>query len=580
MRTSTGRGGWSVSENYLVFDIETDALLDEVTTIACICTRDQDGVESVYHDHPRLLRHGTIEDGLWELVDQSLLVAHNGQGFDIPVIEKLFPEVDPGWPPLYDTAIASRLHYPDLRAADSRSGKVSKELRGSHKLAAWGERLGLHKGTEDVSEGVKVLTQDIIDYCLQDCRVTDRLYQRLLQDKWPEESTKLEHEFAKCLNDMQRRGVCFDEEQADRLVKELTVERAKLDDVIANAFPPWEKQLKTKVKIIPFNPNSRDHISRFFQEKYDWEPKLYTDTGKPQVDEKVLGSLEYPEAKLLARRFLVQKRLGQIAEGDNAWLNFVKDGRVHGGVIHNGTVTGRCAHFKPNLGQVPAVDAPWGTECRSCFIPSPGMVMVGADASGLELRMLAHYMADDGFIEALIEGDIHARNTEALGLPPESRPLAKRFIYAYLYGAGLEKLAEVLTCSVKEAKATKARFESNTPKLKALKAAVASAAKRGFLIGLDGRRVPVRSPHSALNTLLQSAGAVVMKKATVHACFATGGKANLLLMVHDEFQFETAFPEFTGTNAVHAIELAGRELDLKVPLTGEYKIGSSWAETH
>jgi len=570
--------------NYLVFDIETDALLDSVTTIACICTRDQDGVEMIWHDTPTLPFHGSIADGVRFLRSAERLVAHNGQGFDIPVIEKLCAVIggDWEWPPLYDTAIASRLHYPDLRAADSRSGKVSKELRGSHKLAAWGERLGLHKGTEDVSEGVKVLTQEIIDYCLQDCRVTDKLYQRLLQDKWPEESTKLEHEFAKCLNDMQQRGVCFDEEQADRLVKELTVKRAKLDDVIADAFPPWEKQLKTKVKIIPFNPNSRDHISRFFIEKYEWKPKLYTDTGKPQVDEKVLGSLEYPEAKLLARRFLVQKRLGQVAEGDNAWLNFVKDGRVHGGIIHNGAVTGRCAHFKPNLSQVPAVDAPWGTECRRCYTASPGMVLVGGDASGLELRMLAHYMNDKEFTETLLEGDIHARNCEALGLPPEKRYLAKTFTYAYLYGAGLEKLASVLKCDVKEARAMKANFESNTPKLKALKAAVSQAAKRGFLIGLDGRRIPVRSPHSALNTLLQGGGAVVMKKATVLWCGYIKGYGWMVLHSHDEGQVEcpSEHAHLVGGRIVQGIQESGIHYSLNLPLDGEYKVGADWSETH
>ena len=570
--------------NYLVFDIETDALLDEVTTIACICTLDQDGVEKVYHDTDGLERDGSIDDGVERLFKAGKLVAHNGQGFDIPVIEKIFALGGAyRWPPLYDTAIASRLHYPDLRAADSRSGKVSKELRGSHKLAAWGERLGLHKGTEDVSEGVKVLTQEIIDYCLQDCRVTDKLYQRLLQDKWPEESTKLEHEFAGDLEPMRHRGVGFHTEKAEAITAELMSERASLDEQVSKTFPPWKIQMKTKVKYEPFNPGSRDQVARYFKEKYDWNPDVFTPAGKPKLDEKILNGLEFPEAKLLARRFLVSKLLGQIAEGEEAWLGHVKDGRIYGAILHNGAVTGRCAHFGPNLAQVPKVGKPWGRECRECFIPSEGMVFVGADASGLELRMEAHYMNDEEFIRILLDGDIHDHNRRSLGIPDGERDRAKTWIYAFNYGAGDEKLGSILGVSTAEAKKIKKRFLDNTPALKRLQSAVKEASKRGFLIGLDGRRVPVRQTYRALNTLLQSAGAIVMKKATVIASPTIrelGG--HLVLHVHDELQIECP-PESAkaiGEAVVESFRLAGEYFNLKVPLTGEYKIGSSWAETH
>jgi DNA polymerase I-like protein with 3'-5' exonuclease and polymerase domains len=191
-----------------------------------------------------------------------------------------------------------------------------------------------------------------------------------------------------------------------------------------------------------FNPGSRNHIAYWLKRKYNWEPLVYTDSGEPQLDEDVLKSLPYPEASFLLEYFLVDKRLGQIAEGEQAWLKCVDaDGRIHGYINGNGAVTSRMSHSKPNLAQVPRVGSPYGQECRSLFTAQFGWNLVGIDASGLELRMLAHYLAryDGGeYVKAILEGDIHSFNMNALGLTDRNK--SKTFIYAWLYGAGDEKL--------------------------------------------------------------------------------------------------------------------------------------------
>src|SRR5690606_31621074 len=184
--------------------------------------------------------------------------------------------------------------------------------------------------------------------------------------------------------------------------------------------------------------NSRTHIYKRLKDKYNWKPKEFTEKGTPKVSEEVLESLPYPEAELLNEYLMIQKRISQLAEGHSAWLKMVRpDGRIYGSVITNGAVTGRMTHNSPNLAQVPAVNVPYGKECRSLFTVPDDRVLVGADASGLELRCLAHYMArfDKGaYARELLEGDIHTANQKAAGLP--TRDNAKTFIYAFLYGAG------------------------------------------------------------------------------------------------------------------------------------------------
>jgi DNA polymerase I-like protein with 3'-5' exonuclease and polymerase domains len=235
------------------------------------------------------------------------------------------------------------------------------------------------------------------------------------------------------------------------------------------------------------------------------------------------------------------------------------------------------------MAQIPSSSSPYGEECRSCWIVDEGYSLVGADASGLELRMLAHYMKDVDYVREVCEGDIHTKNQNAAGL--QTRPQAKTFIYAFLYGAGPAKIGSIVGGGRQEGEQLIGSFLDNTPALKALRAKVERMAEKGHLPGLDGRRLFVRSTHSALNTLLQSAGAIVMKQALVilsNKIKKDKIDAHFVVNVHDEFQLEVRRDqaEIVSKLAVESIADAGVLLELNCPLTGDYKIGSSWAQTH
>jgi len=283
---------------------------------------------------------------------------------------------------------------------------------------------------------------------------------------------------------------------------------------------------------------------------------------------------------------MLGKRIAQI----ESWLEVVgADGRVHGRVITNGAVTGRMTHMKPNMAQIPNSGSPYGPECRQCWTVEEGNVLVGCDASGLELRMLAHYMKDDGYVRTVTEGsskdgtDVHTVNQHAAGLP--TRDSAKTFIYAFLYGAGASKIGSIVGGSAKEGQRLIDRFMAGTPALKRLRDKVAVYAAKGFVPGLDGRKIWVRSEHAALNSLLQGAGAIVMKKALVlldRRIKELGVNAKFVANVHDEWQIECpeVYADVVGKVAVQSIIDAGLAYNLRCPLDGEYKVGRNWRETH
>lgn len=607
----------------LLFDIETNGLLDATTTIHCICCMEWPSGKT-YAFGP-----GEIKKGLWMLASAPLLCAHNGLCFDVPCIRKLAPEIP--LPRCFDTLLASRLIWPNLMDVDfSRLRRKSKtafpfppRMAGKHSLEAWGYRLGEYKGdygktTENAWER---WSQEMQDYCLQDVKVLAKLYERILAEKFSPESLALEHEFQEVIFRQERAGVPFDERGAAALYAELAGRRDELKRELQALFPPKVEeetfipkannrtrgyvkgQPFIKKHVIEFNPSSRDMIAERLMETYGWQPSEFTETGQPKVDGDVLESLapQYPACKLLSEYLEISKIIGMLSEGKAGWLKLVdRTGRIHGRVITCGAVTGRCTHNSPNLAQIPA-HGTYGKQCRSLFIADPkrpGWKMVGADASGLELRMLASYMAayDGGrYITTLLEGDIHTANQQAAGLP--TRDNAKTFIYAFLYGAGDEKLGSIVepTASPSRQKVVgkrlKAKFFAATPAIKALVDAVQTTVKRRpYLIGIDGRRLHVRSAHSALNTLLQSAGAVLVKLATVifhkearlRYGWEQGRDYEQVLHVHDEWQTQCpeSMAETLGKLAVESIEIAGRHFGMRCPTTGEYKVGMNWAETH
>ena len=332
-------------------------------------------------------------------------------------------------------------------------------------------------------------------------------------------------------------------------------------------------------KLQEFNLGSRKQIGEYLTD-FGWKPRRFTPTGQPIIDEGTLKKIDHiPEAKLIAEFLLLQKRIAQI----DSWFDVVEDSRVHGRVFSIGAITNRMSHRSPNLAQVPSLKSEYGKECRACWSVPEGYKLVGIDAAGLELRMLAHYMKDNEYTNELINGDIHSRNQEIAGL--KTRDNAKSFIYALMYGAGDAKLGEVVGGSKATGKKLKQQFLNNLPSFKILKSKVEQASQRGYLLGLDGRRIFVRHEHASLNTLLQSAGAIVMKIALVMLdTLAKEEKLDyhFVANVHDEWQVEVLDKdaERFGELGVKAIQEAGKYLELRCPLDGEYKIGDSWDATH
>ncbi len=543
----------------LVIDIETNLAHD---TIWCAVTNDVDTCE---------VRVWTEAESLRKYLRQSdRFVGHNIISFDAPILNRLW-NTKIRLSQTLDTLVMSRLLQPTLE--------------GGHSLEAWGKRLGKHKGDFDkFDEG---LSQEMIDYCIQDTHVTVELYKLLSRGLASfGDSTELEHKVAAVIARQEKHGFLLDQVKCTMLLSEWKAELSAIEERMQKIFPPivtervsekTGKKLKDKVE--EFNPGSRQQIAARLM-SLGWKPEKHTEKGQVIVDESVLAGLDIPEAKEIANYLLIQKRVAQV----ESWLDAVKpDGRVRGKVISNGAVTGRMTHHSPNMAQIPSSSSPYGEDCRSCWTTPEGKMLVGIDASGLELRMLAHYMKDAGYVKEVCEGDVHTKNQTAAGLP--TRPQAKTFIYAFLYGAGPAKIGSIVGGGAEDGRRLIHSFLSNTPALKALRSTVEKMAEKGYLPGLDGRKLQVRSPHAALNTLLQGAGAIVMKKALVlldESIKSNRINAQFVANVHDEWQIEVdeKDAELVGQLGVDAIKQAGIELDLRCPLTGEYRVGKTWKDTH
>lgn len=613
----------------LVFDIETNGLLDKLDVIHCIAMRDiVDGVTYRANDHGSVLSN---EAAVRLLMEADDIVGHNIIDFDIPAIQKIYPWFKPKGR-VWDTLLMSRLMFTDLtnddyeriraqerefNAGRRNSPIFPKNVIGKHTLKAWGFRMGVWKGDYAEMMEAKGLdpwekwSQEMDDYCVQDIRVTCKLWDKLKAQGFSEESIRLEHDVAPILARQKAHGFLFDKEKARVLEGRLAARRAELVDQLHVVFPPWEVKAGVlipkrdnkakgyvkgvpfqKTKIVTFNPGSRQHIADRLTKLYGWKPKEFTDSGQPKVDETTLLGLNYPEAPLLIEFLTVEKRLGQLSEGKQAWFKSVKeDGRIHGSVTQNGAVTGRMTHSSPNMAQVPSSGSPYGPECRELFCVSKGKKQVGADASGLELRCLAHFMGrwDHGdYAKVILEGDVHTTNQCAAGL--STRNQAKTFIYAFLYGAGDEKIGSIVGKGKKAGAELKAKFLAGLPALDKLIQAIKKAVReKGYLIGLDGRKLHVRSDHAALNTLLQSAGAIVMKKALVlldkrlqEMGLVPGIDYEFVANIHDEFQMEVSeeHADAVGAAATDAIFCAGEHFGFRCPLAGEYKTGNNWHDTH
>ena len=578
-----------ISSRYkrIVLDIEANGLTPD--KLWCIVCHDIDTNE-VTHYTPYEVNSFNL-DGIAEII------GHNILGYDVPVLERLLG-CDFTGIKLTDTLVMSRLFNP--------------VREGGHSLKAWGEKLGNLKG--DFTDFYQY-TDEMLEYCINDVAVNVLVYKHLLVEAkgFSEESIQLEMDVHSIISEQVRNGWLLDEKKAFMLLAELKESMLDAEAKVRERFQPlpvWleknypKNPLKkdgTEAAIMQkhrdkgyhyddnfsygvfeypiFNLGSRQQIGRYLMH-YGWKPQQFTETGKPMVDEKILDGVDIPEAILIKDYLLLQKRVGMVS----SWIDSMEeDGRVHGYVNPIGAQTNRMSHSSPNVAQVPAGYSPYGKECRECWIVPKGYKLVGMDASGLELRMLASYMNDKDYTNQILDGDIHTYNQNMAGL--ETRDQAKTMIYALCYGAGDAKMGEIINGSASAGKKLKTTLFDNIPSLANLITKVKKASNRGYLKGLDGRKIKVKSEHSAPNYLLQSAGAIVMKKALV-LLYEDAKKENLdfklIGNIHDEIQTQVIEKDAVrfGELAVRAMVNAGIELNMNCPLDGEAKIGSNWYETH
>ena len=715
-----------MSFEHCIFDIEGDGLLQQITKVHCLWIEDDATGETL--DFACNEERDDIEEGLAILEKAEVMIGHNISSYDLPAIKIVYPDFDPQGI-VRDTLVMARMCFADVKESDLRKfiqGKMEGKEIGNQGLRSWGMRLGLHKG--DYSHDMEAIlkkkhkdenlnpptkeehrihtwgtwNQEMHDYCGLDVQVTSLLWEKIIDAKWSEEATILEHNIHALMFTQEQSGFFFDKGRAEKLANIIREDYDRLAaeavDEIGIWFRPvryrsdedkiltkwgehndrrtwgdmtFPKQTRSytkssneysdeglykkmrgdtvegcpfvKVNLQTFNPNSRQQITVRFRTLWGWEPQDFTEKGNVRVDDEILRNLidDIPIAETLAEIFFLKKRLSQIADGDNAWLHLLgDDGALHGRVNVGGTVSGRGAHAGPNVSQVPAVElgdtkdaakaveaakllgislskldynedkgewswvkkgreGRYGWECRECFIVRPGYSLVGSDLKGIEFRCLAELTnAFDGgeLIGIVLGGDIHAENARLTGI---HRTIAKRLLYAVMYGGGDAKLGSIVEPLSSEArqrtlgKQLRAKLMKAMPALKeAIRAIHAEMRRNGNTIaGLDGRRLFVRSKHSALNLRLQSDGAIIAKKwcLAIDDAFYDEGWAHhvdaeyaFCAWSHDEVQIAVRddLAERAALLMKNVAPTVGQYFKFVCPIEAESKIGANWAETH
>lgn len=636
----------TIKDKFIVTDIETNGLLDTTTKFWC---------GWIYDSHKDEYKGYTDLNDYWNAINwfgcrDYNIVFHNGIRFDIPCLKRLVCDrfdFDPR-DCVLDTLVLARLIYANINDTDiglMKSGRLPKKLYGSHSLKAYGYRMGELKGTYGEQEDAwDKFTPEMYEYNKQDVVVTLKLFNKLMSKGYPLKAIQLEHDIAWVMAKQERNGFVFDKDAAVKLYADLSAKRQEIYDGLVSEVGSWtvykgdkvykrdnaKKGIKAGVPYpqyeeVTFNPNSRAHIAKVLMDR-GWIPEEMTPTGSPKVDEDTLKSaMDIPMTQKILDFLLINKRIAQLAEGDNAWLKMMTkdyDGyyRIHGSVNPNGAVTGRATHSYPNVAQVPAGRSPYGMECRSLFTVPEGWYQAGIDASGLELRCFGSFLYpyDKGvYIKEILEGDIHTHNQKMAGLP--TRDQAKTMIYCMLYGGGDGKLGEVINGTAKDGKALKERFFKSVPAYKKLcssieKALVESSEWVGsvnkvkwrkrvhpdnhnlnishHILGLDRRLVYVRSPHSALNTILQSAGALICKKWVClveenmrKAGYKHGWDGDFAMMawVHDEVQVACRTKEI-AEDCVRIAQESMRQTQeffkFNCQLDTEGSVGKNWFDCH
>jgi hypothetical protein len=581
----------------LVFDIETDGLLRSLSRIHCIVAQDLD-TDEVHRFGP-----DRVKEGLKLLQGASELIGHNVIGYDREAILEIYPKwtTKADWT---DTLILSRLLFTDILDRDfrCRPANMPAQLYGRHSLESWGHRLGKHKSEfgKQLAGDWSTFSPEMLDYCQTDVEVSVALY-RMFEPRLEQyaASIKTEHKIALLMSWQEREGFPFHVKKAYELEGRLRDELTTLADEMRETFlfvdggtftPKANNKTRgyfkdaSMCRLKDFNPTSRQHIAWAFQTFRGWKPAEFSANGNPKIDETILSALDLPEAKKFARILELQKHLGQLSEGKNAWLKKEINGRIHHSCVLN-TNTGRQAHMSPNLAQIPSAH-----EYRELFYPGESRTQVGCDASGLELRCLGAYLApfDGGkFAKEVVEGDIHTALAEIYGT---DRKTGKSVTYCLIYGGGDTKLG-LTAGATKDTAASKGKkirksIMQGLDGFKALSDAINERAKSGVLKGLDGRPIRLQGKaHASLNYLLQSAGAVICKLWVIRAnelLQEAGIDYWPLAFVHDEIQLSVApnqvkEAEFLITTAMKDVE---HQLNFRCQLDSEAKHGASWAVCH
>lgn len=637
----------------LLFDLETDGLLDTVTKIHCGVVLDLETGKLYEYSSEK----GQILLLIEHLKTAETLAGQNICGYDMIVLEKLY-DYDVHRHRYLDTRSMSRVLFPGspktsvLRSQDFAFRRkhgddaLPAELIGVHSLKAWSYRLRLGaEGKMDYTGGWEKWTPEMQEYCVGDVRATGHLLAHLLKKGWPEEVFHIESKMVYHLHHQEQDGVGFNEDAAIKLMIDLVAKRAELGRKLCETFPPitvpdgkpvtpkrntvcrkykegeagwFPPQVKgvsyQKHKLQEFNPASTQHIAKRLIDKHGWEPQAFTPGGQPEVTADILRDLPWDEAQQCADYQILKHILGYISEGKQAWLKLVKDGRIHGRVHATGAVTHRASHVKPNMANVPKTGKPYGEECRALFKAGGGSipedyVLVGCDAASLQLSIYAHFVAryDDGELARLIvdDGDPHEYMRKASGL--FLRENQKTLTYAKWFSAGKYKLGTIVLFDWRQAleqgltnkpvpglnraaalgAKVDASLQRNMRGYKRMARDCEKVGKRGYVIGLDGRRIPVPSVRLALVTLLQGNEAVVMKHAYILACDRLHdeikiGLARPVLWIHDEFQWAVTpgHAETVGRVLSGCITATGESLGLRLKLGAKYKVGKNWAETH
>ena len=605
-----------------VFDLEANRLYNP-TVIHCITVGGPESPSESFSTDPVGLGTSTIERGLERLREpqKGTLVGHNIIGFDLPVLKTLH-----NWEPhentkIFDTLVVSRLLNPDRRKHSSDTSKS-----GPHSLEAWGYRVGKAKPHHE--------TWDVLDPAMlrrnrEDVEINNLVY-TLLQGEmkghnW-DKAIELEQEIARIITEQEKTGVYFDTEQAELFVEQLeeridaidaelspnlpvsfqphgaSVRKPfKVDGTYSKMVTDWFPQLEgntgnlvggpfTRLKWVEMNLGSMPQVKDYLL-KNGWVPTQWNfkdgEKTSPKLTEDSFDTIKGDFGQKIKERVLTRHRKSQI-EG---WLKAVRlDHRIGAAANSLGTPTGRMRHSV--VANVPKAHPSvfFGKEMRSLFQATPGRVFVGYDAEQLELRILAHYMDDPDYIKEILDGDIHTLNQTKAGLP--TRDNAKTFIYAFIYGAGDGKLGLVVGGDELSGASLRREFLSATPKLERLIRNVKRAAKKGWLKGLDGRKLFMRRneegevmAHKALNTLIQGGGAIVMKVSTVildKLVKESGVDAWKVVDYHDESIFDCNPKDVEKLKELiqKAAVLTTEQLNLRIPIAFGTKVGYNWGEVH